>query len=258
MQKYIVIGFSVLAVVILVLTFTPVQGEVDTVYNNYIQTRQYANDRELDQAIREERLKVETELKDIGLLKLNFPLKVANSDVYVAVTSETGRRVIGYGSSEHGGVDMDAVGQSEDIVIVSASSGVVKTVGYLAGTATMARAGNYIVIETNLPSGAPLLFKYFHMKDKPTLKQGDLVKSGDAIGVVGNSGSPKTGKMGAHLHYEIALGAFDIDLAESYQIGKSKKILHPFSQMYFSYLSESMPGGGFRALGGEDYVLNNH
>jgi len=57
-------------------------------------------------------------------------------------------------------------------------------------------AGNYIVIDGK---GTPSDFAYMHLAEATPLKEGELVRTGQPIGVVGDTGDAS----GCHLHFEI-------------------------------------------------------
>lgn len=65
-------------------------------------------------------------------------------------------------------------------------------------------AGNYVVIT----HADGYVTKYFHLKHKSiTVKKGDVVKRGDVIGYMGNTGN----SYGAHLHFQLELNGTPID-----------------------------------------------
>ncbi|MEG1524256.1 MAG: M23 family metallopeptidase [Clostridia bacterium] len=74
--------------------------------------------------------------------------------------------------------------------ILSATDGVVQYIGY------MAIPGNYVVVSD--PYGYE--YHYYHMFEQSKfVKPGDIVKQGDAIGLVGNTGNSAAN----HLHLTI-------------------------------------------------------
>jgi len=107
--------------------------------------------------------------------------------VWGEITSKYGRRIdpINGKASFHAGLD---IRQKPGSKIVSTADGVVAERGYSNGF------GNYIVIKhsNNFKT------RYFHMQ-KSLVSQGEKVKRGQTIGLVGNTGR----STGAHLHYEI-------------------------------------------------------
>jgi murein DD-endopeptidase MepM/ murein hydrolase activator NlpD len=74
--------------------------------------------------------------------------------------------------------------------LLAARGGKVQFTGYHAA------AGNYMVIDAK---GSGRDYAYMHMTDKPALKEGDRVYTGQQIGTVGESGNAS----GCHLHFEI-------------------------------------------------------
>lgn len=59
-------------------------------------------------------------------------------------------------------------------------------------------AGNFVEIKTTTKDKKDIFIYYFHM-EKPSVKQGDVVKVGQAIGTIGNSGN----STGTHVHLEL-------------------------------------------------------
>jgi murein DD-endopeptidase MepM/ murein hydrolase activator NlpD len=57
-------------------------------------------------------------------------------------------------------------------------------------------AGNYLVIDGK---GTPNDFAYMHMAEPSPLKEGELVRTGQPVGLVGDTGDAQ----GCHLHFEI-------------------------------------------------------
>jgi murein DD-endopeptidase MepM/ murein hydrolase activator NlpD len=89
--------------------------------------------------------------------------------------------------------------QGQDILascglpIVAARGGTVQYSGYEAN------AGNYVVIDGR---GTPLDFMYAHLASPSPLHTGEPVRTGQPIGVVGQTGDA----VGCHLHFEIWTG----------------------------------------------------
>ena len=107
------------------------------------------------------------------------------------ITSPMGSRNINYpgASTNHKGVDIGGVGYTTTVVATKAGSVI---------TATYSKSyGNYVVINHGI--GNTTL--YAHMS-KLSVKEGDWVEQGQAIGVTGSTGV----STGAHLHYEIKEG----------------------------------------------------
>jgi len=74
--------------------------------------------------------------------------------------------------------------------LVAARGGVVRYSEYEAG------AGNYVVIDGK---GTPNDFMYAHLAEPSPLQPGDTVRTGQPIGLVGNTGNSSA----CHLHFEI-------------------------------------------------------
>lgn len=74
--------------------------------------------------------------------------------------------------------------------LIAARGGTVQYAGYQSA------AGNYIVIDGK---GTGLDFMYAHLAEPSPLKTGDLVRTGQPIGIVGDTGDAT----GCHLHFEI-------------------------------------------------------
>lgn len=90
------------------------------------------------------------------------------------------------GGRSHQGQDMFA---NCGTPLAAATGGRVKFAG------TEARAGNYVVIQGNDGRG----YVYMHMRDVPLVRTGDLVFTGQRVGVVGETGRAS----GCHLHFEL-------------------------------------------------------
>lgn len=60
-------------------------------------------------------------------------------------------------------------------------------------------AGNYVVIDGR---GTNVDYVYMHLEGKPTVREGERVKTGQRIGFVGQSGNAR----GCHLHFELWSG----------------------------------------------------
>lgn len=91
------------------------------------------------------------------------------------------------GGRSHGGQDMFAKCGTP---LAAARGGRVRYAG------TQARAGNYVVI-TSKQTGYD--YVYMHLRDKPAVKTGDEVSTGQSLGLVGDTGNAS----GCHLHFEL-------------------------------------------------------
>ncbi|WP_372790601.1 M23 family metallopeptidase [Paraconexibacter sp.] len=107
-----------------------------------------------------------------------------------------GKHSYGKGAGAYGAARGHGRHQGQDVFarcgtpLVAARGGVVKFAG------SHSRAGNYLVID---PSGTGQDHVYMHLKDKVTLRKGDRVFTGQAIGAVGDTGVAD----GCHLHFEL-------------------------------------------------------
>ena len=101
------------------------------------------------------------------------------------VTSPRGIRTLGGTTGFHKGIDLVGI---DDITVYSVSDGVVRTGNQPNG------AGNYIVV--TLDDGRRIF--YMHLASF-IAKDGQRVKVGDALGIMGNTGN----STGAHTHLEL-------------------------------------------------------
>lgn len=133
-----------------------------------------------------------------GKLKLKYPLNKKDmkcqcktsskeiSDSSSRICSGFGRRyhpIYKY-HKFHAGIDFSA---KENSIILSSSDGIVSKIGYNSGY------GKYIEI-----TEGDYKLLYAHC-NKILVKQGDLITSGDSIGLVGSTGIAT----GPHIHFEI-------------------------------------------------------
>lgn len=129
------------------------------------------------------------------------PTKASNS----VITSSYGRRNAprtsqGYGSSNHGGIDIGGTGgnlngQEADTI----GSGTVATVGYDPGG-----YGNYVIVD----HGNGYRTLYGHLQ-QATVSQGQQVQAGQQIGVIGSTGNSQA----PHLHLSAWYNDQEIDPA---------------------------------------------
>ena len=101
------------------------------------------------------------------------------------VTSPRGWRTLNGGKDYHGGLDLVGL---DSTVVYSVCDGVVRTAYQANG------AGNYVVV--TMPDGRRVFT--MHLASFK-VKNGAVVKAGDAIGVMGNTGY----SFGAHTHLEL-------------------------------------------------------
>ena len=129
------------------------------------------------------------------------PTKASNS----VITSSYGRRNAprtsqGYGSSNHGGIDIGGTGgnlngQEADTI----GGGIVTTVGY-----DPSGYGNYVIVD----HGNGYRTLYGHLQ-KSTVQQGQTVNAGQQIGVIGSTGNSQA----PHLHLSAWYNDQEIDPA---------------------------------------------
>lgn len=127
------------------------------------------------------------------------PTKASNS----VITSNYGSRNAprtsqGYGSSNHGGIDIGGTGgslngQEADTI----GNGTVETVGYDPNG-----YGNYVIID----HGNGYRTLYGHLQ-KATVQQGQTVNAGQQIGVIGSTGNSQA----PHLHLSAWYNDQEID-----------------------------------------------
>lgn len=120
------------------------------------------------------------------------------------VTSPFGQRVhpVTRVKKMHNGIDLVATkdGKTGQVdKIMAHTGGTVSAVGYDKS------AGNFVQIKV----ASDTVMVYYHLRDTPTLKVGDTVKTGQIIGIMGKTGNVT----GAHLHWGIKKGGKWIDPA---------------------------------------------
>ena len=94
-------------------------------------------------------------------------------------------------SATHGGIDI--VG-SEDIEVISPVDGVVKSSTIITDKGNLTwEWGNYIRVDDEKGNR----YYFCHLKSR-SVKVGDKIKTGDVLGVMGNTGK----SFGAHCHFE--------------------------------------------------------
>jgi murein DD-endopeptidase MepM/ murein hydrolase activator NlpD len=107
-----------------------------------------------------------------------------------------GAHDFGSGGSNFGAARSGHTHQGQDVMaacglpLVAARGGIVQYSRYEAS------AGNYIVIDGK---GTPNDFMYAHLAEPSPLKAGEAVRTGQPIGIVGNTGNSSA----CHLHFEI-------------------------------------------------------
>jgi len=94
-------------------------------------------------------------------------------------------------STAHGGIDIVGIG---DINVISPVDGIVRSSTIITDKGNLTwEWGNYVRVDDN--SGNRYYF--CHLKSR-NVKVGDTVKTGDVLGVIGNTGK----SFGAHSHFE--------------------------------------------------------
>jgi septal ring factor EnvC (AmiA/AmiB activator) len=109
-----------------------------------------------------------------------------------------------YGCPSSAGNNHDAfdIANSSGTPIVATASGTVVTKGYHPPFGF----GNFVVIRHILPSGQRVYSLYAHMLSASLFSKGDLVKQGQTIGYMGQSGVPGNG---VHLHFQMLSDSFE-------------------------------------------------
>jgi murein DD-endopeptidase MepM/ murein hydrolase activator NlpD len=117
-------------------------------------------------------------------------------DLYDNVFPIRGRHAYGGGAGRFGAGRAGHTHQGQDVfarcgtTLVAARGGTVKYAGF------QALAGNYVVIDG---AAADEDYAYMHMAQPSPFRTGDRVYTGQAIGVVGDTGDAQ----GCHLHFEL-------------------------------------------------------
>lgn len=122
----------------------------------------------------------------------NFISPVMNA----RVTSEFGKRVLNGRTERHQGIDLASPTPGKKVDVYASRAGKVIRVGVLGTYGKIVMLEHYVndrLYQTN----------YAHL-DSSCVKIGDVVKQGQKIGVMGNTG----GSFGVHLHFEIHNGAW--------------------------------------------------
>lgn len=94
----------------------------------------------------------------------------------------------GYSSSNHKGVDLDVLKDTDHDYVVSCTDGIVESVGY-----TKYR-GNYVFVKNN--DGGGCLYQHL---DKISVSKGQNVSCKSILGIMGSTGNVS----GKHLHFEV-------------------------------------------------------
>lgn len=170
----------------------------------------------------------------------SFPLK---REEFLFVTSPFGMRndPMGSGTQQmHKGIDIRA---KQDDILATERNGKVVAVNHNANTG----GGKSVTVEYNRPDNTKVQVTYMHLSSI-AVKVGDVVSSGQKLGVTGNTGTRTTGE---HLHFSVKNIAADgsgrdVDpasyLAEIAQKGNiSQQALHNGNDLLAKYKSSSTP-----------------
>lgn len=117
--------------------------------------------------------------------KFNCPVENAR------LTSKFGYRDIGRGKEFHQGIDVASPVPNKRVPVYASADGIVSRARVI-GT-----YGNVVMIKHTI-SGKSYETNYAHL-DSSCVKEGQRVKQGQKIGIMGNTG----GSFGVHLHFEI-------------------------------------------------------
>jgi len=116
------------------------------------------------------------------------------------LTSKFGWRDIGRGREWHQGVDLAGPSAGLKVPVYASADGVVKKAGALSSY------GNRVLI-THIIGGKTWETNYAHL-DIIMVKEGQRVKQGEQIGIMGNTSGGLIKNMGVHLHFEIHNGLY--------------------------------------------------
>ncbi|MEE0970123.1 MAG: M23 family metallopeptidase [Clostridia bacterium] len=121
----------------------------------------------------------------------------------VRLTSAYGDRVLNGSRQFHGGYDLVGVGSYE--VTAAVSGKVIRSRIITDKSNTTWQWGNYVCVRDK----DGLDYYYCHLASR-AVSEGDTVKAGDKLGIMGNTGY----SFGAHLHFEVRRGTKKISPEE--------------------------------------------
>ena len=103
---------------------------------------------------------------------------------------------------EHYGIDLGNHGDQSTPVVAAADGTVLEVRRWNGIQGEGGDYGHAVLLQHNI-DGRTYATMYAHLRDYPTLKRGDVVKQGQKLGTMGNTGY----SFGAHLHFEIRDGS---------------------------------------------------
>ena len=119
------------------------------------------------------------------------------------LTSPFGQRILNGQADYHGGVDLVGVGTT---AVCSVCDGTVLVSQIITDKSNLTwQWGNYVAVM----AGDGTVHYYCHLASR-AVKQGDKIKKGQRIGIMGNTGY----SFGAHLHFEVRRNNKAINAAE--------------------------------------------
>ena len=129
-------------------------------------------------------------------------MRLPYKDGKVTLTSKFGWRVINGANDNHKGIDL--VGTNK--ILTAPCDGVIGASTMITNKNNLTwQWGNYVRIDT--PDGLQIYM--CHMKERK-VKVGDKVKTGDVIGIEGNTGY----SLGSHCHFEVRKNGVSINPCE--------------------------------------------
>lgn len=244
MRRYFIIAGVVIAVLLLVLCFSPSGSEATELYDMYQETSNMDTAVDLSNVIQKAKENLEKVIDKKGLIVCVFPLKVDNSqtvkdgDIFSTYGNNNWRKAVTVmdngqlrNAGVHGGSDISILkGDASNVAVVSMLDGIVTAAGY--GNSN----GNYVKV---LNTDTGLVMAYLHMKNNSLkVKTNDKIKAGQQLGIMGNTGSSK----GAHLHVGVSYaGTGDLYETVTTPDGKCKNGLDMYDVKYFAYTRGSFP-----------------
>jgi len=154
--------------------------------------------------------------REIGWPLGNLDNNTSNRS-YNLISSRYGPRSLG----THCGIDIvcpkkagwnenDGKGGIGNIRLLAVADGVIRNKQYLTGTGNMVQIVSTIrdpSVPSNTNGEGYLIFTYMHMRNEARVNNGDTVKKGDWIGIVGDTEA--TGNV--HLHFEVSNYRYNVN-----------------------------------------------